>query len=122
MAVVSALVAAWQARTATISVKQERLRTLFSGFDAASQATLQNPNLLYEVHGLDRSVPKEEAVAIAYFSMLLDAFQQFYDREYNGDYQKMAEEAKRRSTFLNRILAVPQNAQRWQTVKKNVLR
>ncbi len=90
---------------------------LFNGFNAANQATLQNPELLYDVHGLDRSITLDEARSIAYLSVLLDAFQAFYDDLYGGDFSKMAADMKEQSTFLNKILAVPANEARWAVAK-----
>ncbi|GAA0496498.1 hypothetical protein Ade02nite_17060 [Paractinoplanes deccanensis] len=90
---------------------------LFHGFDAAGQATLQNPRLLYDVYGLDRSVPIEEAQNIAHLSHMLDAFQSFYGDAHDGDFSRMAEEMKRQTTFLNKILSVPANEARWEAAK-----
>ena len=115
---VSAIFAYLQAQAAKRSLRQAYLLKLFATFDAASESTIINPELLYSVHGLDRSVPIEEAKNIAYFSLLLDAFQHFYGEQCDGDFKKMAEEMKRNSTFLNRILAVPENRKRWQSLKQ----
>lgn len=118
VAVGSAVIAWVQARVARGALKQAQLIHLFQGFDAASQTTLQHPDLLYEVHGLDRSIPSQEARAIAYLSVLLDGFQHFYGQEYNGDYTKLVEAMREHSTFLNRILGVAANRKRWPRLKE----
>lgn len=89
------------------------LSKLFSSFDTANQLTIAQPDLLYSVHGLDKSIPRGEASNIAYLSMLIDAFQNFYGEKYNGDFAKTANEFKAKPAFLNRILAVPENRMRW---------
>ncbi len=106
-----------QARAAERSLRQAQLLKLFGSFDVASQSTIANPELLYSVHGLSRDVPIEEARNIAYLSMLLDAFQHFYYETYDGDFTKMVKEMKSHSTFLNRILSVAENKNRWRTLK-----
>lgn len=120
LTVVSAVVAGlaavftwYQARVALHAVRQASLMRLFSTFDLANQATLENTELLYSVHGLDRSVPPGEATNIAYLSQLLDGFQHFYSDKYGGRFEKMAAELRRSSVFLNRILRVPENQVRW---------
>ncbi len=117
IALAAALVASYQALVARQAVKQASLMILFSTFDVASQTTLTNPELLYSVHGLDRSIPTEEAANIAYLSLVLDGFQHYYGEELKGNFQAMEAKLKRQSTFLNRILAVPENQQRWQYLK-----
>lgn len=118
IAMVSAIFAYLQAQAAKRSLRQAYLLKLFATFDAATENTITNPDLLYSVHGLDRNVPLEEAKNIAYFSLLLDAFQHFYGEQCAGDYKKMADEMKKNSTFLNRILSVPENRKRWQILKQ----
>lgn len=118
IAMASAIFAYLQAKSAKHSLHQAYLLKLFSSFDSASESTIADPELLYSVHGLDRNVPIEEAKSIAYLSLLLDAFQHYYGEQYNGDFKKMTEAMKKQSTFLNRILAVPENYQRWQTLKQ----
>ncbi len=98
-------------------MKQASLIRLFSTFDLANQASLANPKLLYAVHGLDQSIPPEEATNIAYFSLLLDGFQHFYGKLFEGSFEKMESELKKQSTFLNRILAFEANQQRFLIVK-----
>jgi hypothetical protein len=120
-AVVSAFAAGftwYQARAATRAVKQAAMMRLFSTFDVANQATLSKPALLYSVHGLDRSIPPEEAANIAYFSFILDGFQHFYGEAYDSNFSKMTAKLKQTSTFLNRILQVPENQTRWNHMKK----
>ena len=84
----------------------------------ASESTIANPEFLYSVHGLSRDVPIEEARNIAYLSMLLDSFQHFYYEHCDGDFTKMITEMKSQSTFLNRILTVAENKDRWNILKK----
>lgn len=116
---VIALLFSWQSnKTSASAVNQANLTKFFTSFDEASNATLENPVLLYDVHGLDRSIPETEARNIAYLSLLLDGFQHFYGELYSGDFSKMASEMRTKSTFLNSILRVPSNADRWTQVKK----
>jgi len=115
----AAAVFTWhQATIARRSVRQASLMRLFSTFDVANQATLDKPELLYSVHGLDRSIPQEEAANIAYLSFVLDGFQHFYGEEYSNNFKVMTKELKQTSTFLNRILQVPENQTRWNHLKK----
>jgi len=125
ISIISAIVAAvaagfawYQASLAKQSLEQTVLIRLFSTFDYANQAILNNPKLLYSVHGLDKSIPVKEAVNIAYFSFVLDGFQHFYCEKFKGDFTKMVEKLKQASTFLNRILQVPENQKRWDIMKK----
>lgn len=46
------------------------------------------------------------------------AFQHYYGELYDGNFDKMADDMIQRSTFLNQILSVPENASRWTAVKK----
>jgi hypothetical protein len=114
-----ALVVSWQqVRKAHQALRQASLQQLFSAFNLASQASLEDPKLLYDVHGLDRTIPIDEARKISYLSLLMDGFQYFYGEVYDGDFGKMAETMKRKSTFLNRVLAIAANQERWNTLKK----
>lgn len=124
VAVLAALFALQNARGAVRSadiseraLSQANVTNLFSSFSVANQATVQYPELLHSVHGLDESVPLSEARNIAHLGSLLDAFQIFYGEHHGGDFSKMASEMKAESTFLNRILGVPQNHDRWQIIQ-----
>ncbi len=118
ISIFSAVFSWLQAQTAKKSLRQSYLLKLFSSFDAASQHSILNPELLYSVHGLDRNlISEKEAVNIAYLSMLIDAFQHFYGEDYNNNYIEMAEHMKKKSTFLNKILSIPENKERWQVLK-----
>ena len=112
-----------------LAFRRARLATLFSTFDEVSKATIQYPELLYSVHQLNKKESEEEARSLAYLSMLLDAYQHFYSpfniREEVKDlwesclskrapYGKLTGE----KTFLNNILAVQKNQERWQEIKK----
>jgi hypothetical protein len=115
----AATVFAWRtAKAARDSMRQQSLQKLFSTFDLASQASLAKPQLLYAVHGLDDSIPIDEATNIAYFSLLMDGFQHFYGQEFNGDFEKMERELKAKPTFLNKLLSISANQDRWQVLKK----
>lgn len=105
------------AEIASRALERTNVLSLFNGFHTANQATLQSPELLYDVHGLDRNITIEEARNIAYLSVLLDAFQSFYDDLYDGDFTRMAGDMKKQSTFLNKILSIPANEQRWKVAK-----
>jgi len=100
------------------AVRAAQLQQLFQGFNLASSTTLEHPDLLRDVHGLDNELDQDEARRIAYLSVLLDAFQHYYGHEYRGNFNKMANDMIARPTFLNRILAVPANAPRWDAAKK----
>lgn len=117
VATAAAVFTLYQAIQARKTLKQASLIKLFSTFDLASQATLANPELLYSVHGLDSSVSPEEARNIAYLSLLLDGFQHFYGEKFEGKFAQMEEELKRESTFLNRVLGVEANQERFLIVK-----
>lgn len=116
-AIAAAVYASIQARAAERSLRQAQLLKLFGSFDVASESTIANPEFLYSVHGLSRDVPIEEARNIAYLSLLLDAFQHFYYEHCDGDFTKMVTEMKSQSTFLNRILTVAENKDRWDILK-----
>ncbi len=118
IALAAAVFTWYQARLAKRSAKQTSLGRLFSTFDAASQATIANPKLLYSVHGIDKSIAPEEAVNVAYLSFLLDGFQHYYGEEFGGDFKKMEAALKEKSTFLNRVLSVEANQKRWPTLKE----
>lgn len=118
IALASAVFAFSQARAAKRSLRQAQLLKLFGSFDVASESTIAHPEFLYSVHGLARDVPLEEARNIAYLSLLLDAFQHFYYEHCDGDFTKMVTEMKSQSTFLNRILTVAENKDRWDILKK----
>ena len=116
---VASAVFTWQtAKAAKDTIKQTVLMKLFSTFDLASQVSIAQPDLLYVVHGLDKSIPPEEAKCIAYMSLLMDGFQHFNEFAFNGDFDKMERIHKNKSTFLNRLLAVKANQGRWQILKK----
>lgn len=131
IALVAAVFALWQARAAKIQAEAAKIQAdatmialeqtsrlrLFSTFDLASQVTIEDPKLLYSVHGLSESVPLEEAKNIAYLSLLLDAFQHYYSEKYNGNFEKMQADLVTYSTFLNKFLAVKENQERLPTLK-----
>lgn len=112
-AVISLVAALYAGRT----LRQARLARLYSSFDLANQAALAETDLLYEVHGLDRSVPEQEAKYIAYLSTLLDGYQNYWSDIFSDDFSRAAEKLKEHSTLLNRVLAVPANQRRWNTMK-----
>lgn len=91
---------------------------LFSTFDRASEAIIADPGLLYEVHGVAREVPLSEAKSIAYLGMLLDGFHHFYGHLHGGDYSRMQSDLKTKSIFLNRLLALPANQTRWNSIRQ----
>lgn len=117
LSVVGAVISLGAALYAVRTLRQARLARLFSSFDLANQAALAQTDLLYEVHGLDRSVPEQEAKYIAYLSTLLDGYQNYWSDIFSNDFSRAAEKLKEHSTFLNRVLAVPANQTRWNTMK-----
>ncbi len=131
VSLVVAIFALWQARAAKVqagaakiqadasrlSLEQTSRIRLFSTFDLASQVTIERPELLMSVHGLSNSVSIDEARCIAYFSLLLDAFEHFYGEKYDCDFDKMKADIITESNFLNRLLLVPANHKRWEYLK-----
>ena len=77
---------------------------LYSGFQQANQATIENTQLLKDVHGL-KNISDDECRNIAYLSTLMDAFQQ--ENQEHKD-----------STFLDRITSIEDNKRRWQKMKE----
>ena len=88
---------AWKA------MRDVRLQSLYSGFSQANQATLDHPELINQIHGLDLS--DSTCREIAYLSILMDAFQ-------HSSYKIS------KSTFLNKIVSVPENEYRWKIMKE----
>ncbi len=117
IAIASAIFTFFQARAAKRSIQQAHLAKFFGSLDMASQTTIINPDILYSVHGLSKDIPIEEARNIAYLSMLLDSFQHFYGEHYENNFEKMTEDMKKQSTFLNRVLTVEENVKRWGIIK-----
>ena len=117
IALVAAIIAYYQAQVARQSVQQAARLKLFSTFELANQALLSNPELLYSVHGLDKSISSTEATSIAYLSLILDGYQHYYGEQFNENFSEMTNKLKITSTFLNRILAVPENQKRWVYLK-----
>lgn len=127
ISLMSAMAAFLSWRTARAANRQVELLSLFTSFDLASQALLQEPRLLYTVHGLEEhSNPLEEAKSIAYLGLLLDGFERFYrqkltpNQEFgkDQDFSKMVEEMKANPTYLNSLLAIPANQERWEVLKR----
>lgn len=118
VAVLAAFYTRRQVEVAQHAIKQAASIRLFSTFDLANQANLDRPEFLYSIHGLDKSIPKEEAANIAYLSLLMDGFHRFYGERYDWDFTRMTEEFQHTSTFLTRLLQVPENQARWEHVKK----
>ena len=110
-------IARHQALLAQQTLNQGRLAGLYSSFDLANQAILGNPDLLYDVHGLAKSVPPEEVARLVYLSILLDAHQEHWTDLYEGDCSKVLEKLRETPTFLTRILSVKANHARWELIK-----
>ncbi len=102
---ISITIAAYSLYRAHQAVKAVKVQSLFSGFQQANQATMDNPLFLQDVHGLE-GLTKKEYKNIAYLSVLMDAFQ-------HEDYQH------EKTTFLDNIVAVPENKERW-IIMKNI--
>jgi hypothetical protein len=117
-AIGAALFAYYQAKRAGEAIRQASLLGLFGSFDRANEATLENPDLLRSVHGLAEDVDDEEAKRIVYLSILMDGFQHYYSQLYSDDFGKMEKELKKNSVFLNRILRVSANKERWERMKE----
>lgn len=117
LSVIGAVISLVAALYAALALRQARLARLYSSFDLANQAALAQTDLLYEVHGLDRGISEEEARYIIYLSTLLDGYQNYWSDIFGGRFSQAARKLKRESTFLNRVLAVPANQRRWETMK-----
>jgi hypothetical protein len=116
--VVVALFAMYQAFMAWRSAQRAAQVQLYAAFDFANRALLDHPELLHAAHGLDESVPREEALAIAYLACILDGFQHYSGGKHAGRFDRMARRMMRRSTFLNCVLREPANQRRWQAIKR----
>jgi hypothetical protein len=116
VALVSAIFAYLQAQAAKHSLSQASTTRFFSAFESASQLCVNNPELLRSVHGLN--VDAQEAKNIAYLGLLLDAFQHYYGEKYEWNFDKMEPERTKQSSFLNKLLSVPQNQERWTKLKE----
>jgi hypothetical protein len=117
LSVAGAIISLAAALYAGRALRQARLARLYSSFDLANQVALAQVDLLYEVHGLDRSVPEQEARYIAYLSTLLNGYQNYWSDTLSNDFSRAAEKLKESSTFLNRVLAIPANQRRWNLMK-----
>ncbi len=122
----AALIVSWlrtnavmkQVNITSKSLDRVTLNYLFTTFNQASQICFGNPDVFYAVDGLEKSIPPKEAKNIAYLGILIDAFQQFYGYIYNEDFSKMLAELKEKSTYLNNLLAIKENQERWETIKR----
>jgi len=94
------IISLWWAKKAQDKAK---IGPLFSEFQRANQVTIDHPNILNAVHGLD--LQEDECRRIAYLSILMDAFQQ----------EKANHTA---TTFLDKRTSVPKNKTRWGLIKK----
>ena len=108
---------AWQANVAKKALMQTGLNNFFASFDQANQAALEAPEILYDVHGLSREIPTGEVRNLVYLSILLDGYQHYWSDQLNSNMEKAADMLKKESTFLNRILAIPENQERWEKMK-----
>jgi len=100
LAIIVAIVSALIAEKAR---KEVKVQALFSGFQQANQATIENIDFLKDVHGLE-GLTEGEYKNIAYLSILMDAFQ-----------HEGVEHDE--TTFLDNIISIPKNKQRWTIMK-----
>ncbi len=108
----------WQsAKAADRAVEQANQLRLFELYQTVSQVIVENPRYLYEIYGLDNSVPEAEARNIAFLGLLVDGFQQFYGRMHDGNYRAMIDQVGTESTFLSTILTRSENRRRWAIIK-----
>lgn len=114
----AAIVSYHQANIAKQTAAEMRLSNLFGTFDRASEMSIDKPFLLRSVHGIQSDIDDDEASAIAYLCMLLDGFQYYYGELDGGDFSKMLAKMKAQTTMLNRLLAVSDNQNRWEIIKK----
>jgi hypothetical protein len=113
VATASALYARRQTKVAKAALAQQSELRLFEAFAECSNALIQTPTLLHLVHGIPQcSCEDDEGKALAYLCAILDAFQIYYHEKFNGDFRKMESELIQQSTFLSRILAIPENKSR----------
>lgn len=103
--------------------QQTRYSRLFSSFDIASQITASNPAVMRRLHGLDSSVDDDEAISIATLSAILDGYQHSYGISSNPfetrarGYQTMLNSMTTSSEYLNNLLALKENQDRWDRIK-----
>ena len=100
--------------------KRNARRNIFTGFDIASQLSLENQFLLKEVHGLSDEFSDDELKSIAYLSLILDNFQNNYAKVFKSknNYNKLRVECTNGSSnFLNKVLKVKANQVRWEIIK-----
>lgn len=114
LALVVALLSAWYSHRA---LRQARLMRLFSSFDLANEASIADPEFFYGVHGIDRSIPPEEVKQLAYLSTLLDGYQNYWSDQFDENHLKALDKLKKKSAFLNKILALPANQRRWEILR-----
>jgi len=105
---------AWSGlKTAKAASRASRMQNLFT----ANQIALQHAELLIDVHGIDAATSLSEARALAYFSVLLDGFQEVHGRRHRGGFTRMTREMKLQDDSLRRFLAMPENVARWAVVR-----
>ena len=117
ISILVAIFSFFRVRAASRAIRQASFIQKFSTFNIASQAMMNNPEYLYSVHGLDRSVPEEEARNVAYLGLLMDCFQCEYEWKFKGKFKKIVKMQKKKPTFLTRILGINNNQQRWFLMK-----
>lgn len=117
IALASAAFTAGQAWAASKALRQARLNRMFSSLDFSSQLAFSNPEVARAVHGLDRTTSDDEVRSLIYFSVLLDIFQASWSDEFNGNFAKGGRAFRKKSRYLNQILQVPENLQRWEIIK-----
>ncbi|GII26977.1 hypothetical protein [Planotetraspora mira] len=115
VAIVSAFIAWSSARTARLSSRAGHIQNLF----LANQAALDHPELWMDVHGIPPETSEREARALVYLSVLLDGYLVAHDLRTGGDFDRMLREMKRDGDSLCRMLAIPENAARWEIVKNH---
>jgi len=101
---IAIIISLWSLYIARQAKEEVKTQALFSGFQQANQVTIEYPQLLKEVHGL-QNISDEECRNIAYLSILMDAFQHEAKQHKN-------------STFLDKITSVKENKKRWEEMKK----
>lgn len=109
---------AWKsAKAADRAVDQANKVRLDELYETTGLVLSQDPRFLYDIYGLDRSIPEREAQNIAYLGMVIDGMHRYYGHAYDRNFRAMVEKMKVERTFLNVLLSKSENRRRWNTLR-----
>lgn len=108
---------------------------LFGTFNLASQLTFEDPMAMRDIHGLPDDISDREARAIVTLNVILDGYQHYKAEQYRRfsykdilgfpnisksaiNYSKIEQSLKTNSEYINRLMALPANVERWQLIKQ----